>query len=311
MNLPRMTSKRLGVLVAVVVAASAAIALGVADSASPPEAGPKVDTHVDNNGLFVIDVATRQLTQPTHHEDAKEPSWSATGQIAFSAMTCDECESAVSEVDPEGTTQVQIDANVTHLFQPSWAPDGRKLAVVALGRGIYSLDSQAQTAKRLTSGVSDEAPAWSPAGDLIAFHKHVRGTNYDLFAVNPVTGKLRRLTNDAEQQTNPTWSPDGSRIAFSQQQANGKWAIYTMHLDGTSKRRVTGTGTSAQEPAWSPDGKKIAFILQELDRATLAIVDAGGGTPERLTDESLFPSRPTWSPDSTSIAFSALETAAP
>jgi len=267
---------------------------------------------VDNNGLFVIDVESRAVTQPTHHEDAKEPAWSPDGQIAFTSMRCDECPSTLSEIDPDGATQVQIDAPVQHLFQPSWAPDGRRVAVVGLGRGIYVIDSELQTAKRLTSGTSDEAPAWSPAGDLIAFHKQVRDTNYDLFAVDPATGKKRRLTNDSAQQTNPTWSPDGSHLAFAQQQANGKWAIFTMRSDGSAKRRITAAGTSAQEPSWSPDGKRIAVILQGLDTATLATVDAGGGgAPERLTDDSLFPSKPTWSPDGRSIAFSALSTATP
>lgn len=310
MRLPRKPRKRLIVIIATVIAVTAAIALGVADSASPPEAGPKVDTHVDNNGLYVIDVESRAVTQPNRHEDAKEPAWSADGQIVFTAMACDECPSALTEVDPETTTQVQIDAPVEHLFQPTWAPDGRRIAVVALGRGIHIVDTQTLATKRLTSGTSDEAPAWSPTGDLIAFHRQIRGSNYDLFAVDAATGRKRRLTNDSEQQTNPAWSPDGSRLAFAQQQANGRWAIFTMRRDGSAKRRLTGSGISAQEPSWSPDGKRIAFILQGLDTATLATVDAdGGGAPERLTDGTLVPSKPTWSPDGKSIAVSALSVA--
>jgi TolB protein len=313
MRLPGTRNSRLAVLVTAVVLAVAAIAFGVADSASPPEAGPKVDTHVDKAGLYVVDVESGDLTQPTHHEDAKEPSWSPDGQIAFTTMSCDECPSTLTEVDPAGTTEVQIDPPVEHLFQPSWAPDGRRVAVVGLGRGIYVVDTELQTAERLTTGVSDEAPAWSPTGDLIAYHRQIRDTNYDLFTVEPATGRKQRLTNDSAQQTNPAWSPDGTQLAFAQQQANGRWAIFTMRRDGSRKRRITATGTSAQEPSWSPDGQRIAVILQGLDTATLATIDANGaGAPERLTDDSLFPAKPTWSPDGTDIAFSALaEDAAP
>ena len=298
---------------AIAAVIAAGIAFGVADSASPPESGPAVKTHVEHANIYVLDIATGQVTRTTHHqgEGALEPSWSADNQIAYSSQDCDECDSVVSEVDPEGTTQVQIDSTVKHVYQPTWNPDGSKVAMVGLGRGIYSVDVQGQTAKRLTSGRSDEAPAWSPKGDEIAFHKQVRDTNYDLFAVDPTTGKTRRITNDAKQQTNPAWSPGGSRLAFAEQESDGLWAIYTIKGDGSDRRRVTGRGISAQEPSWSPDGKQIAFVLQELDRATLAVIDVSGGTPKRLTDKSLFISRPSWSPDGKSIAFAATESASP
>lgn len=294
---------------AVVIAVPAVIAFGVADSASPPEAGPKVDSHVDKSGLFVVDVDSGKSTHVTHRKGAREPAWSPDGDITYTSRSCDECPSTLTAVDPAGAPEVQIEPPVEHLFQPSWAPDGRRVAVVGLGRGIYVVDRESQTAKRLTSGASDEAPAWSPAGDLIAFHRRIRDTNYDLFAVEAATGRKHRLTNDSAQQTNPTWSPDGAHLAFAQQQANGKWAIFRMRSDGSGKRRITPASMSAQEPSWSPDGKRIAVIIQGLDTATVATIDAsGGGAPERLTDESLFPSKPTWSPDGTDIAFSALAT---
>jgi Tol biopolymer transport system component len=298
--------KLLAVVATAIVLVSAAVVFGVADSASPPESGPAVDAHADHTGIYVVDVADGKIRRPSNHEDAREPTWSARGQIAFSTMTCDECVSQLSQMDPGGTTEVLISATVKHVFQPSWAPDGHRIAAVGLGRGIYAVDPATGTSKRLTTDPSDEAPDWSPAGEWIAFHRQVRGTNYDLFVVNATTRELRRLTNDTKQQTNAAYSPDGKQIAFAEQQASGKWAVITMNTDGTRRRHVTDTETSAQEPAWSPDGKKIAFILQELDRATLAITDATGtGTPRRLTDKALFPSKPAWSPDGKSIAFAA------
>jgi len=314
MNRLSQGKKRLAVVAAAVILVSAAIALGVADSQTPPEAGPAVDSHVEHSNIYTVDLSSGQLTQRTNHlgEGALEPAWSPDGQIVFSFMDCDECPSTLAQVEAAGSSPVQVETSVEHVFQPSWAPDGRKVAVVGLGRGIYSVDVKGRTAQRLTSGASDEAPAWSPSGDWIAFHKQVRGTNYDLFAVNAATGRQRRLTNDAQQQTNPSWSPDGSRVAFAEQQSNGKWAIFTMSADGTGRQRVTAIETSAQEPSWSPDGEKIAFILQGLDRATVAVIDAsGGGPPERLTDERLFPAKPTWSPDGKSIAFSATVVSSP
>jgi Tol biopolymer transport system component len=308
--------KVIAAVAAVVLAASSALALGVADSASPPESGPKVETHVDDSYIYSVDVSSGQLTQETNHqsEGALEPSWSAQGEIAFSTQDCDECDSMLNEVDPDvtGSPEVPIDTNVAHLFQPSWAPDGKRVATVALGRGIYTVDTQTGTSKRLTTGPSDEAPDWAAVGDWIAFHRQVEGSNYDIFAVNAATGEERRLTNDAKQQTNATWFPTGNRVAFAEQRPNGRWALVTMRTDGTARHQITDATTSAQEPSWSPDGKSIAFILQELDKATVAVIASNGkGTIRRLTDDTIFPAKPTWSPDGKSIAFAATVVADP
>jgi Tol biopolymer transport system component len=302
--------KLIATIAIAIAAGSTAAVLGVADSASPPESGPAVDTHVDHSYIFTVDVSSGQLTQETNHqgEGALEPSYSAQGDIAFSTMDCDECSSTIAEVDPDapGNPEVPIDATVEHLFQPTWAPGGRRMAAVALGRGIYIVDVQDGTSRRLTSEPSDEAPDWSPVGGSIAFHRQISGTNYDIFAVDVATGEERRLTNDAKQQTNAAWSPDGTRLAFAEQRASGKWAIVTMNSDGTDRRRVTSATISAQEPTWSPDGNSIAFILQELDRATVATIPAdGSGALKRLTDKKVFPAKPTWSPDGQDIAFAA------
>ena len=303
-RLPRTRRGRLAAFVALALVVIAAVAIGVATSALPPEAGPTVNSHADNSDIYVVDTQSRELTQETVNAEAREPAFSSDGEIAFSTDDCDECLSKI-HVDA-GTSEVSVDTTVPDLYQPSWAPDGRRVAVVRLGLGIYVIDTSSGAAKRLTAGASDETPAWSPNGDWIVYVKLLRNSNYELHAVHAETGERRRITQDPSAQTNPAWSPDGSRLAFAEQQSNGKWAIFTMGFDGNGRRRVTGSQISAQDPSWSPDGKKIAFILQESDQATVASIDADGSSSAApLTEPSLFPSNPTWSPDGTRIAFSA------
>lgn len=305
-HLPKSKRTRLGIALAAVLTVAAAIAFGVAISADPPEAGPAVESHVEVADIWTVNVQTRELKRATLNADALEPSWSPQGRIAFSVQSCDECPSEI-RLDTSGSTEVPVAAPIRHLFQPSWAPDGTRVAVVRLGHGIWVVNVATRAAKRLTTGAADEAPAWSPNGDWIVYERLVQKSgSYDLFAVHADTGQRLRLTRDAAAQTRAAWSPDGTRLAFAEQQSNGNWAIVTMGFDGNGRRRVTGSQISAQDPSWSPDGKRITFILQELDQASVAVIDAdGGGSVTPLTDKSLYPSRPTWSPGGTSIAFSA------
>jgi TolB protein len=297
----------LSALLLIAIAISLLASRGNGNGGSAPIPGQDAaQADHDHSDIYVIDVGTRRLRSVTHHPPAQQPSWSRDNRIAFSAADCDECFSKLGYTDPSGTKQVAVRTRVTHLFQPTWSPDGRTIAVVALGRGIYSVALGDRTMRRLTSGQSDEAPSWSPRSDWIAFDKQVSGTNYDLFMVNAATRQVRRLTHDRLPQTNPSWSGDGSRIAFAEQRANGNWAIAAMRRDGSGRTQVTSGRTSAQEPSWSPDGRQIAFIQQGLDKASLAIVDADGrSNPRILTGKSLFPARPTWSPNGESVAFAA------
>lgn len=307
MHLPRRNRTRLLVTLAVVLTAAGALAFGVAISADPPESGPAVDSHSAHADIWVVNVETRELRRATLNADALEPSWSPEGELAFSTQSCDECSSEI-HLDTSGSSEIPVEATVRHLFQPSWAPDGKRVAVVRLGHGLFAVDVANRSAKRLTTGTSDEAPAWSPNGDWVVYERLVKNANYDLYAVHTETGAKRRLTKDPAAQTRAAWSPDGTRLAFAEQQSNGRWAIVTMGFDGNGRKRVTTSQISAQEPAWSPDGKRIAFIHQGLDRASVAVIDAdGGGSVEQLTDpQELFAARPTWSPGGTSIAFSAI-----
>lgn len=265
------------------------------------------DPHAAHSEIYVVHTRTRRVKRLTEFsgEGAQQPAWAPNRRIVFSASVCDECYPRLFHVDGRGINEVLIDTSAKRLFYPTWAPGGDRLAAVALGRGIYSISLRQRAARRLTSGRSDEAPAWSPKGNWIAFDKQVSGSNYDLFAVNAVTRRVKRLTRGPSAEINPGWSPDGSRIVFAHQQANGKWAIFTMKADGSGRRRVTPSGLSAQEPAWAPDGRHIAFIKQKLDQASIAIVRSDGrGNIRQLTGKPLFPAKPAWSPDGESIVFS-------
>lgn len=295
------------VIVVVVVAASS----GNDERSSPGSTTSASERPLALSGysnIHTVDIKlrlVRSLTQNRDEELAQGPSWSKKGRIAFTQAPSDESLSGLVTTGADGSDKEVVRTSVEHVFQPTWSPDGRKVAVVRLGFGIYSIDVRSGDARRLTTGEADEAPAWSPDGRRILFDKQVSGTNWDLFTVDSGGGHVRRLTRGPLQETNPTWSPDGSEIAFAQQRPNGNWVIYRMRSDGSGQEEVTNDRVSSQEPSWSPDGSRIAFIRQSGARAYLSVIGVDGTRPRRLTGESLVVSRPSWSPDGTKIVFSA------
>lgn len=286
---------------------------GPSDSKSPAPAQPPEQPSFVLSGstnIYTIDVATRALEQLTTNDDdqlASDPVWSAKGGIVFSEESSPEEPPRLLLVNPDGSGKRKVPTRISGLFQPSWAPDGRKVAVARFGSGIHVLDVRTGSVRRLkrTSEI-DDAPVWSPDGKTIVFQRRVTGTNWELYRIEPTGRGLRRLTRDPLQQINPAWSPDSSRLAFAEQQRTGNWAISTMKIDGSDRKLLTDPRLSRQNPAWSPDGKKIALVLQESLRDSLAVIDADGGRPMRLTPRSLVaPTNPFWSPDGKKIVFAA------
>ncbi len=100
------------------------------------------------------------------------------------------------------------------LWDPSWAPDGRRLAVNHSPAGggassIHVLDIEADTLEALPAAdVSARWPAWSPDGEEIAF-----GSNHDaeheIYVLSLASRDVRRLTNRPGLDYEPAWAPLG------------------------------------------------------------------------------------------------------
>jgi TolB protein len=116
---------------------------------------------------------------------------------------------------------------------------------------LFVRDNQFQTSVRLpTSSAGGYDPAWSPAGDRIAFVSEEAG-NDEIYSINPDGSDLRRLTtNTWEWDKHPSWSPDGTQIIFWSNRGSGRRQIWIMNADGSNQRPLLDSGLNDWDPIW-------------------------------------------------------------
>lgn len=106
--------------------------------------------------------------------------------------------------------------------------------------------------------VVDAQPTWSPDGTKIAFSSQRDGLPLIYLMNpdgSNVTNATQSTTFDA---SDPEWSPDGTAIAFTSYQRVGPQTsadeIFLMNVDGSNIRRCTNTTFDEHELAWQPLG---------------------------------------------------------
>jgi Tol biopolymer transport system component len=205
-----------------------------------------------------------------------DPAYSPDGsKIAF-ASTRAGVREEIFIMNADGSDPTQItDNGRTEDTGPAFSPDGRQLVItqvlgedadeslaivdIATGQVTPIPDLRFPACPLpLECGIEGAGAAWSPRGDLIAFHGSTFARNSEIMTVRPDGTDFRVLTDSPGFDGDPNWSPDGTRIAFSSDRS-GNGDIYTMAADGSNLVRVTKSDRLEFGPAWSPSGQLIAF----------------------------------------------------
>jgi TolB protein len=186
---------------------------------------------------------------------------------------------------------------------PSWSPDGERVAFQRSVRGVVTIwvaRADGSRPRRLGDGAD---PAFSPDGARLAFVAQT-GRNYDLWVMDADGGGRVRLTTGPTAEFSPTWSPDGRRLAFARFDTSGRGGGGIHWIKAVPNFRPQRVTKGVHDhPSYSPDGTMLAFDGVGAAGGDVFVVGVDGRGVRTLTRPGGNESAPAWSPDGRRIAF--------
>lgn len=164
---------------------------------------------------------------------------------------------------------------------------------------LFVVPAEGGTPRQLTRGDwNHNGIAWSPDGTEIYFTSYrtedwdapENWQESDIYAVEVVTGSIRRLTDKRGADGSPVPSPDGSLIAYISGDEHADTyrnsRIHVMNRDGSGQRSISGDyDRQSGGLMWAPDGSGLYFSVSREGYRSLHFASVDGGV-ERRTEGS-------------------------
>lgn len=239
------------------------------------------------------------------------------GKIAFAGSTA-QVPPHIFAMNADGSGRAQLTTGNDLFKDPSWSPDGTRLAYAMRAAGgasagdIWVMQHDGSGHVRLTATSEDDVePAWSPDGSSMVFRRlRAVGEAEDssLFVMS-ADGSGQRAVTSGMHAGSPTWSPDGCRILF-ERAVGTSTDLYSVTPAGTDVRAVRTDREAEFSPDWAPDGGRFVFLRHRTGQpeggaaaVEIFVANADGSGLRQLTDNDVGEYTPTWSPDGRWILF--------
>jgi Tol biopolymer transport system component len=203
-------------------------------------------------------------------------------------------------VKPNGNDLTRVTGKKGLPFNPSWSPDGKRIAFTKSG-DLWKMRADGSHKEKLAKGVSSDIDtniSWAPNGRKLVFNKRD-----DLWTVQSNgKGANKRIAKTADAETAPSWSPNGDVIAFEFRDAvTADLDLRLIQPNGAGEVSIPNT-KNGMEPDWAPNGKRLAYSAPGTG-IVLIKPNGTGQTTFAKSGNKGFVADPAWSPDGEQIAY--------
>lgn len=165
---------------------------------------------------------------------------------------------------------------LTSVSRPTVHPSGDR-AVVSVSRPdlvadaylaqLWNVPLRGGAPRRITRGVNDSNPEFSPDGTLLAFVRSAPGEAGQLYVVDATGGEPLQVTNRTLGVGEFRWSPDGTRIAFlSRDPEHGRYGtVEGLAAPAEPPRHITTLKYKSNGLGFTLDRRSQVFLVEVPD----------------------------------------------